>query len=362
MVAAGLRRTMLKRKRGSVFVFTVVMVLMTTTLLVAASVLTGSSRSGQFRRERDAMALASFQGVSDQVKADSSSTLLSLPIVKQYTCGGQTWNVTVSDNSASLAHSVLISATTTIGPTSYSMSGVVVQRYTPSPLNYCLAVNNPLITIYPVTAGSAGANGDIYVNGTLSLSSIWQSTINGDLDVTQSTVLGDITVTGTETKNVSAMTFPAPNANTYKSAATTVYSSGTTLKNISFPAPTGSNYPIFYVNGSANIRGTITGDGVIFVNGNVNVPADLSYANGSSRVAIIVNGDVIVPGACNSLVGYWYCTGNFSTAGIATRTVSPGAISTTSLTLGGGLSITYDPDVFTYPSEAQKFCLPGYWP
>ncbi len=355
---------MRRRNRGSVFVFTVVMVLLTTTLIVAASVLTGSTRSTEVRREKDAIALASFQGVLDQIKADSNSAVLNLPIVTNYTCGGQTWNVTVSDNSASLARSVLVTATATIGATNYSKTSVVVQRFTSNPLNYCFATNTLLNSVFTITTGSGGTNGDMYVNGPATFSVLGPSTVNGDLETTNSVILGNVTITGNTVKNATALTFPAVSAATYQSNATANYVSGTTLNNVSFPAPSGSTYPIFYVNGPGTLKGTVTGQGVIFFNGNLTVSKDVTYANGSSRVAVIVKGNITVSAQCKNLVGYWYATGSCTLQAVVlgSRTISSGAITGNSINNSAPLSITYDSDIFTYPSEGKKFCLPGFWP
>jgi hypothetical protein len=72
---------------------------------------------------------------------------------------------------------------------------------------------------------------------------------------------------------------------------------------------------LLYVEGDLLIRGPVTGEGLIVVDGNVTFGSGTTL-DGANKMAVLASGDVTIRGASNYFTGLIYCGGNFTASNV----------------------------------------------
>lgn len=347
------------RRKGSAMIFAVVLVASMTTAIIATVWLTSSAVRSEHKLEDQTRTRYALEAACEQVAQDSAAgTLATLPTTKTVNVNGVSCALTITDNSSSIPHTIKVAATMTWHGVSVTDSKVIGNRKAPSPFYYALFVNNGATYTGTLTTGSAGANGDVYFNGSTVLTGLG-STVNGDFETTGTVTLGTTSVTGSYLNQASTITFPTVTATNYSTVANQTVTKGS-LNGATFSTTTGSYY-LIYCSTSATISGSFTGKGTVFVNGNATISGPISAANSSSRVAIIASGNLIFSSS-GPHSAYFYAGGSM-TLPLGGVTVSKGGLVVGSLsTLTSPITVTNDPSVWLDSTEGTKHRLPGLYP
>jgi hypothetical protein len=336
--------------------FVVAILAALTTVWMAVGTLSWQSESSEDSREAVAQAREAMAGAIDKLRCDYLAGSVNLPATFTETIGNANVALLVSNNSASLAKSMLVSAYVTVRGKLYRWSRVVTTPITPSPFYYALMSNSNFTCTPVMTTGSGGVNGDVECNGGVTISSA-SSKINGDLEeVGTWSVAGS--VVGTMAGHTLPITFPTVSASNYQNAATIP----TILNILSGEDFTLAPYGVMYFSSNTNLSGAYNGIGTIFINGNATVTANMSYLLAGSRVAFIVNGNLTVSSGVTAMVGYFFVTGSVTIAGSGTLTLNPGCLAANSFSISSPIAVTNDPTIYNTPTEGKNMKLPGFWP
>ncbi|MHB8635898.1 MAG: hypothetical protein ACYC96_05435 [Fimbriimonadaceae bacterium] len=337
--------------------YVMVMLVIMTTVVMAYTSLSKATRTSETRREQATIARLAIDGATLKAAYDAGLGNVTYPSTQTETIGNTVCAVTLVDNSTNLPHSLSLATTTNVGGRTYSDARVTALKMPQSQFYYCLATNSSTSIAASVTTGASSANGDIYCTGNLLLSG--SDNFNGDVEATGSIAQNAAKVTGLCSANTYPIPLTAPVAANYSSISFLNLLNillGNLLTGETFLTP----YSVVYCNGNTTLSGKFTGKGIVFVNGNVTVKANMSYLLPGDEVAIIVTGNVTVTKINKKLIGYWYCGGTFS---VAKGTVlTRGCIVTNSLVTPGLFTATYDPIIWNTPGEAKRMKLPGFWP
>lgn len=351
--------------------FAMILVVSTTLVVLAAISLSGGLREKQTRLEETRFVKNAFDAGVDVVHDMATRGVLRLPQTIEVDVGPVTGLYTVTDVSSGASVSLLgasigaapveslsISGTLTYEGQVYKKQQIIGRGLLSTVWQYAIYDNSGLSTGHHLSTGSAGLLGDVWVNGTIDLSGLANSHIRGDLTSTSSILGLNLTVDGDRISNSDPITFPSVSAAQYQSSATNSLAT-TTINGYAFPAADASGYPIVYVGSDLSIQGTFSGNGVIFVNGNLTIAGDVSVS-ASSHLLIIVTGDVAFN--ARNLGAYLYCGGTLTFPSSGSSRTSTAGIVTANLSLGHGLNASFDPWIRDNPVEAYKMRLPGVWP
>jgi len=358
------------KRRGSVALIALIMVVATAAVALAMVSLSGSVRTKQIRLQDRRMVQDAFDGGVDYVHDMAERGVLRLPQTVNLTVGNVQESLALTDVS-SVAVS-LLGVSVTVGTPSISINGTLTYRgetYRMQQIigrgllstvwQYAIYDDSSISTLSTVSTGSSGYQGDAWFNGSVTLLN-GSSHIRGNL--TSTGLIVDLgAVDGVETTNSPSITFPNPSNSTYSAAATVSLPNNSVIHGYSFSAATATGYPLIYCSGAATISGNFTGSGVIFVDGAVTIDGNIATSVGSHLV-IIGNANVSLSSSATSLYAYIYCGGTFSTGNAGTTRSIIGGLVASKITLVDGLSSSFDSLVVSNPSEAYNLKLPGVWP
>jgi cytoskeletal protein CcmA (bactofilin family) len=124
------------------------------------------------------------------------------------------------------------------------------------------------------------------------------------------------------------------------------------------------HYSLNYYKNANEISGVFGGKGTLVFEKNVKVTGDVVYLNGSSRMVYIVNGNLDIDKTVNQIDGFWYVTGQIKAKGTTnTLYVGRGALfSGTDIMSDRPINVTFDNAFWVDRVEAQRHCVPGFWP
>jgi len=345
-------------QRGSAFIWITVMIISITAVVLVCATFGMANIRYQIRAEDQQSVNYAFEGICSTIDDDANKGIGTLPKTYNVNQNGVSGTITVSDNSASMANTLLVSGTlTSADGRTYPVSQIIAKGHKVSPFDYALWVNATFTATKAIITGSSGSNGDTYIAGTGTYAA--GSTVNGNLSVL--TIATGMTVTGTYTPAAPLpCTWPVPLATNYSANATTTYASSQTLTNYTFPTVTsGQPYPLVYVNGNLTISGTITNIGTFYVTGTISL-GNLTYANASARVAFISPLGLSLGSNC---VGYIFSGGTVTFAGgPAGITLSRGGIYGSAISTSRNITIVGDPAIKNNSNEGTLMHLPGLWP
>jgi len=358
------------RKRGSVAVIALIMIVATASVALAMVSLTGAMRTKQIRLQDRRTVQDAFDGGVDYVHDMADRGVLRLPQTVNLTVGNVQEVLAVSDVS-SLSVSLLGLSVTTASPTisingtltyrgeTYRMQEIIGRGLLSTVWQYALYGNSSINTLSSITTGSSGYEGDAWFNGSVTLLN-GSTHFGGDLTATGLILPPGIAVDGKTTANSPAISFPSVSAETYQAAAVS-QASGGVIHGYSFASATPNGYALLYSSGDTSISGSFSGSGAIFVAGNVTIDGNITIDAGDHLV-IIATGSVSLNSSAVNLTAYIYCGGTFST-GFAgeTRSITGGLV-TNQISVGDNLSCSFDSLVKDNPAEAYYLKLPGVWP
>jgi hypothetical protein len=350
----------MRKRRGSAYIFGVVMIAAATTVLLSLSQLAASARQMQRKAEIAYKARLAFDGTTNVMVSDAKIVPVMVNTFKSTNFNGTTTNASAMNNEVAMSKSLSVTGTTIADGQSYRFSTIVGQRSDRRPFHFALYVSDPLVPSQPVITGENGAEGDVYSLGGIVLVGAGHS-IGGDLESRGTITAPGVPTAGITLANSVTLGFPSVNFWEYWNARTWTNTGDTTFNGVTF---VGIN-PCYYVfNGDIRINGTIAGKGVIFTRGNVRVRGNMSYASATDAICIVAEGDIVVDSSVTNLVGYFYAGGTMQFDGNKTTvTVSRGSIVCKSLTAPKcTVKVVHDPLIDTTPSVATTLKLPGYWP
>lgn len=344
------------RQRGSAILIVLVLVSATTLIVIAAADLTISAMTGQWRRFHQVHARYAADAAVEWVQSKRRAGTLALPAHQSLTIDGAQVEVAVSDNSVSLKRSLRVEITVQEGGLVFKETRIVGDGIVPKYFYYVLASNNPFTVNNPLTTGSAGRLGDVFCNANANITTLGV-TINGDLEVVGS-LSGSASVSGSVWNPCPSIAFPTVNAINYAIGAIPVLMAD--INGWSF-TPSVVDYETLFAPGDANLRGTYSGKGVIFVADDITIVGNVRYLDDNSVMAVIALDTITVESGVSHIDGYYFAGQKF-TSDSPNLTLGRGAIVAHRFDLKGALTATYDPWVWNDPEEGRRLKLPGFWP
>lgn len=362
----------LSRRRGSVAVLAMIMLVSTISLAMVLVSLSGGTRTKQTRLEAYKVVQAAFDGGVDTVHDMASRGVLRMPQTVNLTIGNVQESLTLTDAStggASLLGLIQLSPTVplilidgnlTYKGQVYHYQKVIGRGLLSTVWQYALYDNTALNDSDSVVTSVPGYLGDAWFNGAVNLTNSG-TYFAGDLTSTGTINPGTINVSGAKTPNSPSITFPAVDHNKYQPVAITQLADNATLSGYAFPAVTSSGYAVIYENGPMTLDGGFSGSGVVYCEGNMTIDADVTCGL-KDHLVIIGHGNITVAAGVNSIQAYIFCGGTLTLSASANTLLVRGGIVTKNLSLGRNLQTGFDPIVRDNPVEAYNLKLPGVWP
>lgn len=353
---------MRSKRRGSIFIYVVMMMTALTAIILAASSLSVNAVTSQKRREEAVLARHGFQGVVNKIVADAENGTLNIGLTHNIIIGDQNWTVSIANNSTP-AKTYKITGSGTVKGKTYRFERIVGTRAPSYPHYWAIFCNSSLNSNFAVNTGSGGLNGDVYAFGDIDFQA--SSLANGDMQLTGIIRNNSTTkMTGAKLHKGRSIAFPDPSPHTasYKSAAgLNLYLGNTLFSAIVFGVAVG-DYPVMFVDGNLTLNGLLTGVGTVFVTGSITINGNVTYASTLSRAAFICLGDVNVNSNVSTINGYYYSKGAFKTAGTSLLTLARGGVAASQFDLTRPVTIVNDPYLFQNVTEGVKMHMPGQWP
>jgi hypothetical protein len=154
--------------------------------------------------------------------------------------------------------------------------------------------------------------------------------------------------------------FPFTSA-TYDAAAPTLISTKNQT-NLALGAKTGAYYNAFRATASLNLDGTISGNGILIVDGDLTIKNNLSYGSATDRCVFLVTGNLTFAPGVTQAVGHFYVTGGVTATTTSTLTIPRGSIACNGNLTYDRLDITADPYFLQNQDQCEPYRLPGFWP
>lgn len=281
---------------------------------------------------------------------------VSLPYTETRQIGDGSFTVTISENSA-LRDTVKIAVTGQSGGLSERRQRVVRSRLRPS--EWALMVNSGVTTWWSVDTGSGGQNGDVYINGSLSLNA--GMAVNGRL-CTAGYVYNGYLLSATASQLTGSGYYQLPSIDlaSYSSRANRTYSGDVKFDSgLTFNSP----YEIIYVTGKLTIKKSISGRGLVVVNGNVELPETLLYANpATDKMAMLITGGLLTKSANNMVDGFYFVHNDAGSAWFradSDQTFRKGGLAVDSFSTVRKLKFIADSEYKT-SDLGYRMHLPGY--
>lgn len=356
----------MKHKRGSVMVFSLILVATLSAFVVGMQALSMDGARRQQRLEADTQAAY----VQESSLAYASTKLrqksIALPASFTITVNGKSVSVNCSDNSADVPRTMSIQSSVTISRKSYTKADIVGQDTTPPPWYYGLFVDGSIDFRDAITVGTAAVSADAYIKPSLaSLSNAL--TVKGDLECVSTIGGANVAYDGQAWSGAPALPFPSVAAANYSAAANRTYFGNQTFAGVIFPVVgVGSNYPIYYVNGDIKIDGGWAGaifmnKGVLFATGDVSIKSNVTLFGGA-KLAVIAMGDIDFSQNDGVYNGYFYAGDEVRFTGGSSQTVNLGSVACSNIRIDTPTTIKFDTTVWNTPNEGTRLRLPGMWP
>lgn len=343
------------KQRGSALIFVLAMVFSITSMVLVTAAMTRSVSDRNEISHRSAQEKLSLAGSKAFVLAKSKDDSIALGSNYTVNIAGENFTVRAADSSAVTKRTYAVSITGSTRSKSTAMTGMTGTRRTSHPLYYALWVGGTLNDSGSKILTVNTDNGFVYANiiaktGTATLSS----------DVVYGTSSTVATVPYGEVEKVVEPFFSFRAAD--YSAALPLPILTSSLPNPVLGLLSGLYYPTFYREGKLDVSGTITGTGIIFVNGDLTVTANLAYALASTRVVFVVSGDMTVSPTVTDFVGHFYVAGKVDLQQNALLKLNRGTIACAGDLTYREFTVTPDPYFLNEEGEAAKYRMPGFWP
>lgn len=347
------------KRRGSALVFTSILMVAITTVVIGTVQVNMVAAKKAEQKISEALAEQTFDAQTALVAAISKDQTITLPLSFDCLINGYKMTCTVADNSASEARTVKLTAVGSFRGTRFKYTRIIGGRQTTHPLYYALWSNDSIdMTANPLTTVG---NGHVYSRGNVTLGS---STVSGDVLSTGTVASAGATVDKNVVSAVPDQVLPPIDLAALLAESTGSLNIGE-INGLTFPSVlVNGHYPLNYCDKATSIRGVIAGKGTTVFPGNLTISGDLTYANGASRAVFIVDGSLTIDSTVTELSGLWFVRGKVTAEGASGTLYLPRG----SLVIGGPnkitrpLAISFDPSLWNDRTEAQRHCVPGFWP
>lgn len=332
--------------------FVLVMVGLMSVAILATVELATSAAMLQNRREASLKTRLAFEGAVNFALTDILKGSFSVPDDRAYAIGDLQVNLKITDNSIDVPRTYKFVGTVSHAGQEHTYEQIVGNRKSPSPFAYALFVNSNLDPRKAITV-----NGDMNVNGSI-VTRANPFSVTGDLESSGSSLSASASVGGNTVLSTTKVTMPTVNSVPYLTDALVTWLVGS-VTDIVFGA--GGDPKLIYRLGNVTIGGTVSGRGTVFVEGDVAIGSDLTYATADDRLVVIATGKVQVQAGVSNIVGHYYSPVEFRT-NTGTTNLTCGSIVAQKVTLDGPLVITHDSFFWDDPTQGAKYRLPGDWP
>lgn len=347
----------MRKQRGSALLFTLLTSIAATTVVLATVGSITQEVQRQRLAERSHIIGASFDAVANKVVSEfaAGNRELSANLITVAINGG-TWNLTLTDNSASVANTILVTGTGIVnGKIEYGRK-VVPRPYLESPFTYGLTTMKDLNISSSLVVGSVLQKCNVWNEGRVIGTLL--CTVNGKLCSTSTINNPLVTATDGAGQNLQSRGVPPLDVSLYQAVADRTIS-GSTLVGFTFA----KDYEVVYVDGNLKLSGAITGKGTIVAKGDIEFEGDTSYADKNSRAVFLAGAEIRATGTTANIVGVLYATKKLKIDGGPTVKLEPGIAATLDiLELKKGFVIGFDKFIADNPEEGPKYKLPGFWP
>lgn len=348
----------MRHQRGSALILTLLLAIAATTAVLTMANLTSQNAKQESTREFAAKARYGIEGALARVEQSFNDGTISLGSNVSYTIGGITWTTNTTDNSGTLSKSYKVSVSGRVGGKDYVRTFVIGNPYERGPFHFALYTAKNLSLTQQISTSTSPA-GSIAVDGNIDVNAN-SCSVGGNVELKGSLTQSKSWTVGGTTKNVSSIpSIGTITTTNYTSSANRILVTAT-LAGITFAAS-----PELYSRaGALTISGIVRNKGVIFVNGDVTIAADVTYFDSSSALSVIATGKITILGTVLNLAGmYWAGNDITLSTGVTTLNAPKTVLATKgTLILNRPLNITYDNRAVLSQQFGYDMKLPRYWP
>lgn len=362
---------MIRRQRGSVAVFALIMITSTAALAITLLALTSSVRTKQTRLENDSTINEAYDGAADYIHDLAIRGLLRPPETIKIDIGKVAAEIVVTEATSKAVElarkkvtpsipTLHLEMTFTYKEKTYRRQKVIGRGRLTTIWQYAIYSHSGMTTARTVTTGSTGLEGDAWFGGSITFLSLG-TRFGGDLTSTGIIFPPTLAVTGKKSSSATGIDFPTVSRESYLAAASTKLADNSAIKGYIFVSSSGDGYPLLFVDGAATLEGNFSGTGVVYVDKDLTISGDITTGVGD-HLLIICNGNVRFDDDALNIDAYIYCAKELrvDTSG-KVRTFTSG-IATNTIRIDDSVSASFDPWIRDNPLEAYGMKLPGEWP
>lgn len=352
------------RRRGSSLFFVIAMILAMTVVVMTSAEMSMAAERAYIRALDQAQADVIFSSMRETVESGCENQT-ETPGSKTINLNGKNYPYTVTDTDSIEPRTYQINASTIVNKKTYTYEERIPARQ-PAHFVYYAAFSganlntnsSALTTISDDNNAAVHANGNIQINNKCSIGgditgkTVDNQSINTHKIESGKSVSSGLLTTITNLINVQYLLFA-----TESSLLGATLNSGKTFSTVS-----GSNpYPVYYVLGNLNIKGTLRNRGTIVATGNINITGNIDYYNNDSRCLLLAGGSININNNVTSIAGTYFAVGTIN-VNSPSLTVTRGNLFTLgSLSLNKPVTINADRMFWRDRQEAVRHKVPGFW-
>ncbi len=314
--------------------------------------LSATVSDGQGTLENNAKEQLVTEGAIQLATADIINGKLEPGDSKLYYVGSKSINVTVEDNSASVADTVRLKVNG-IGALKFEANKVVSLRVNAidNIWSYGIYSNNSLNL--PL---NSKVTGSVFVRNGLGLAGLGAKITKDLRTATSSYTISLLQLVGSLITGVKAKPMPSLAGSQYQACAENVLAGDQVLDSYRFNSDGG----VVYVNGNLSLSGDMDKGGTFFVNGNVTVTGKLTQ-KGNGRLVVVTPGTITfaVGSSKTDVQGYFYAG---TEAKINSYIKLKGAIAAGTVSATNTFEVEWDQFLTKKANNGYAYHAPSMWP
>ncbi len=344
------------KQRGSALIFVLAMVFSITSMVLVTASMTRSVNDRTETVHRAAQEKLSLSGSAAFITAKSNNDSVLTAMNYTVNIADQNYTVRAIDHSASIKQTYAVSTAGSTRLKTTGMTAMTGTRRTSHPLYYALWVGASLVSTGSQVLTTTTDNGFVYAS---TFAATGTRTLSSDLAYKNSTTLTTVPYGEVDTTpNESFFPFSVADYTAALPIPITVNS----FNGFSLGGLVGGFQSTYLRTGSLSVQGILSGTGVIVVNGNLSVTANLLYALPTDRCVFIVNGSLTFSPGVTSFAGHFYVSGSTTITTTGVAVLSRGALVVNGNCTYDRLTINPDPFFLQNQDQCAKYRIPGFWP
>ena len=341
---------MKRRDRASILIFCVILMAAVGTIVLTTADLGRAAYRRQALVERDAKFDYSLDGLIAVYSRRIEYNDVIVPTTEEFDVGGLSYKVDLAAGTG--ARSRFVDLTVALDVPGYARK----RSYALGNLGKVSPTWFGLGTDWDFTpAGTVTVNGDAYL-GSDSVLGTNTATVSGSLYCQRTSLTATPTVSGRTYMGSRNLT-PVLDDLTYAAAASTKTSGNQNPLIVAF-VPLGLLQTLWYHSGNMTLNVAYTGQGTIFVKGNLTI-SNFKRTLGVDQAVIVVSGNVTVD--ASQFDGFLICDGKVTCTNASGLTVNGGIWANQLVQNCPSITVNFDPFFWNDPSNDARLRVPGMW-